>query len=166
MNEPRALVEHFFRHEYGRLVGLLTCALGVRNLELVEDVVQMALWRALQSWSRQGVPADPAAWLYRTARNLAIDALRREATFQRLAPEISTSTFQADDASSVESEIEDESLRLLFLCCHCSIFAEAQIALALKIVGGFSVHEIEASLVLIQVLVRTALNSYNVNFHS
>ncbi len=57
-------------------MGLLTRRFGVQSLELVEDAVQMAMWRALQNWSRQGVPEAPAAWLYRTARNQAIDALR------------------------------------------------------------------------------------------
>src|SRR5260370_23859321 len=76
MSEPRALVEHFFRHEFGRLVAVLTRSLGVRRLDLVEDVVQAALVQALETWSRRGVPEDPAGWLYRTARNLAIDALR------------------------------------------------------------------------------------------
>src|SRR5260370_18161234 len=77
MSEPHPLVEHFFRHEFGRLVAVLTRSLGVRRLDLVEDVVQAALVQALETWSRRGVPEDPAGWLYRTARNLAIDALRR-----------------------------------------------------------------------------------------
>jgi len=75
VTESHALVEHFFRHESGRLVAVLTRSLGVRRLELVEDVVQAALAQALQAWSRRGVPDDPAAWLFRTARNLAVDAL-------------------------------------------------------------------------------------------
>ena len=73
-------MEHFFRHEFGRLVAVLTRSLGVHRLDLVEDVVQAALVQALETWSRRGVPEDPAGWLYRTARNLAIDALRRERT--------------------------------------------------------------------------------------
>ena len=87
MSEPRALVEHFFRHEFGRLCAVLTRSLGVRRLELVEDVVQAALVRALETWSRRGVPEDPAGWLYRTARNLAIDALRRERHPSELMPD-------------------------------------------------------------------------------
>src|ERR1700730_2267482 len=83
MSEPHALVEHFFRHESGRLVAVLPRSLGVRRLDLVEDVVQAALVQALETWSRRGVPEDPAGWLYRTARNLAIDALRREGTHAR-----------------------------------------------------------------------------------
>src|SRR5258708_11551938 len=86
MDEPRALVEHFFRHEFGRLCAVLTRSLGVRRLDLVEDVVQAALVQALETWSRRGVPEDPAGWLYRTARNLAIDALRRERTHPPAPP--------------------------------------------------------------------------------
>src|SRR6516165_10325684 len=88
MNEPRALVEHFFRHEFGRLGAVLTRSLGVRRLDLVDDVVQAALVQALQTWSRRGVPEDPAGWLYRTARNLAIDALRRERRHAQALPRL------------------------------------------------------------------------------
>src|SRR5262249_42925703 len=97
VSEPRALVEHFFRHEFGRLVAVLTRSLGVRRLDLAEDVVQAALMRALQTWSRRGVPEDSAGWLYRTARNLAIDALRRERTHDR-----ATSRLRCDARQSVE----------------------------------------------------------------
>src|SRR5260370_41022774 len=88
MGEPRALVEPFFRHESGRLCAVLTRSLGVRRLALVEDVVQAALEKALEIWSRRGVPEDPAGWLYRTARNLAIDALRRERTHAQALPHL------------------------------------------------------------------------------
>src|SRR5436309_13451181 len=88
MSEPRALVEHFFRHEFGRLVAVLTRSLGVRRLELAEDVVQAALMQALQTWPGRGVPEDAAGWLYRTARNLAIDALRREQTHAQALPRL------------------------------------------------------------------------------
>src|SRR5260370_26808431 len=92
MSEPRALVEHFFRHEFGRLVAVLTRSLGVRRLDLVEDVVQAALVQALETWSRRGVPEDPAGWLYRTARNLAIDALRRGRTHPHAFPRLARDT--------------------------------------------------------------------------
>jgi predicted RNA polymerase sigma factor len=65
MSEPRSLVEHFFRHEFGRLCAVLTRSLGVRRLALVEDVVQAALVQTLETWSRRGVPEDPASWLPR-----------------------------------------------------------------------------------------------------
>ena len=72
------LVEHFFRHEYGRLVAVLTRTVGLRHLDVVEDAVQGALLTALTSWTAQGVPNDPGAWLYRVAYNSLIDDLRRK----------------------------------------------------------------------------------------
>jgi predicted RNA polymerase sigma factor len=88
MSEPRALVDHFFRHEFGRLVAVLSRSLGVRRLDLLEDVVQAALVQALEIWPRRGVPLDTAGWLYRTARNLAIDGLRRERTHAQEADRV------------------------------------------------------------------------------
>src|SRR3954470_7992373 len=140
MSEPRALVEHFFRHEFGRLSAVLTRSLGVRRLALVEDVVQAALVQALETWSRRGVPEDPAGWLYRTARNRAIDALRRERThaqaLPRLADEAEPET-AAPDAHFAD-EMGDEPLRLLFVCCHEAVPVESRVAFALRTLCGFS----------------------------
>jgi predicted RNA polymerase sigma factor len=123
VSAPRDLVEHYFRHESGRLVALLTRSLGVRRLDLVEDVVQASLMEALQAWSRHGVPNDPAGWLYRTARNRAIDTLRREKTHARILPEVAEGYEFEEPAAepSFVEEIGDEPLRLLFLCCHESV---------------------------------------------
>src|SRR5438034_9954520 len=88
MSEPRALVEHFFRHEFGRLCAVLTRSLGVRRLDLVEDVVQAALVHALETWSRRGLPQDAAGSLYRTARTLAIEALQRARTHAQAVPRV------------------------------------------------------------------------------
>src|SRR5437763_13377268 len=118
MSEPRALVEHFFRHEFGRLCAVLTRSLGVRRLDVIEDVVQAALVQALETWARRGVPDDPGGWLYRTARNLAVDALRREQTHARVVPHLAGGA--AREAPPPEphfaDEIGDEPLRLLFAC--------------------------------------------------
>jgi RNA polymerase sigma-70 factor (ECF subfamily) len=148
MSEPRALVEHFFRHEFGRLCALLTRSLGVRRLDLVEDVVQAALVQAMETWSRRGVPEDPAGWLYRTARNLAIDTLRRERTHARVLPKLAG---DGDPESSVPDaqfadEIGDEPLRLLFVCCHEEVPTESRVAMALKTLCGFSTAEIARAL--------------------
>jgi RNA polymerase sigma-70 factor (ECF subfamily) len=155
MSEPRGLVEHFFRHEFGRLVALLTRSLGVRRLELAEDVVQAALMQALQTWSRRGVPEDAAGWLYRTARNLAIDALRREQRHAEATSCLRHDARQLADETERESsaleahfadEIGDEPLRLLFVCCHEDVPAESRVALALKALCGFSTAEIARAL--------------------
>ena len=147
MTEPRELVEHFFRHESGRLVAVLTRSLGVRRLELVEDVVQAALVQALETWSRRGVPDDPAGWLYRTARNLAMDALRREQTHARALPHVADGTEQeVPPEAHFADEIGDEPLRLLFVCCHEAVPAESRVAFALRTLGGFSTAEIARGL--------------------
>src|SRR5262245_19791262 len=148
MSEPRELVEHFSRHEFGRLVAVLTRSLGVRRLDLAEDVVQAALMQALQTWSRRGVPEDAAGWLYRTARNLAIDALRPWQSLAQALPRLAGEA--ARDSSPPEAsfadEIGDEPLRLLFVCCHEAVPAESRVALALKTLCGFSTAEIARAL--------------------
>jgi len=155
MSEPRALVEHFFRHEFGRLVAVLTRSLGVRRLDFVEDVVQAALEKALETWSRRGVPEDPAGWLYRTARNLAIDALRRERIHTQALPRLAEDAEReaaglGDPRQALEAqfadEIGDERLRLLFVCCHEAVPAESRVAMALRTLCGFSTAEIARAL--------------------
>jgi RNA polymerase sigma factor (sigma-70 family) len=173
MSETHALVEHFFRHEFGRLVALLTRSLGVRRLDLVEDVVQAALLQALETWSRRGVPEDPAGWLYRTARNLTIDTLRRERTHDKALPclaENAESESLPLDAHFAD-EIGDEPLRLLFVCCHEAVPAESRVAIALRTLCGFSTAEIARALLITEVNVqkrieraRGRLHELNVDF--
>jgi len=148
MTEPRDLVEHFFRHEFGRLVAVLTRSLGVRRLELVEDVVQAALVQALETWSRRGVPEDPAGWLYQTARNLAYDALRREQTHTKALPHLAGEGEReaAPPETHFADEIGDEPLRLLFVTCHEDVPAESRVAFALRTLCGFSTAEIARGL--------------------
>jgi len=128
------------------MVATLTGIFGIGHLSLAEDVVQEALARALQTWPFYGVPQNPSAWIMRTARNLALDVVRREKVFREKEPEVIR---LAEDKSSepygaifAEHEIADDRLRLMFLCCHPLIPAEAQAALALKTLCGFSIAEI------------------------
>ena len=152
MNDSRTLVEHFFRHEYGRLVAVLTRSLGIRNLQLVEDVVQTALSKAIQGWGKNGIPDNPGAWLHRTARNLAVDALRRIQTERRLLSsecvESSTSNEVLNANLQSYEEVGDEPLRFFFLCCHPGIPTESSIAFALKTVCGFSIDEVASALLI------------------
>lgn len=145
------LVDHFFRHESGKLSAVLTRVFGLHNLELVEDVVQTALLQALEAWKIQGVPDDPAAWMYRVARNKALDLIRRRSVSDRLAPEwLSlqgiTSAPSAFERLFLSNEIVDSQLRMMFTCCHPELPEESQIALTLKTLCGFSTHEIARAL--------------------
>ena len=143
---PAQLVEHFFRHETGRLHGALIRVLGVQNLSLAEDIAQEALLRALRTWSMGGVPANPSAWITRVAINLARDAFRHEKMSAGKEQAVIAHFEQtlATPAVVPESnhEIRDDALRLMFVCCHPSIAPDAQVVLALKVLCGFSPGEI------------------------
>ncbi|HEU5247497.1 MAG TPA: sigma-70 family RNA polymerase sigma factor [Candidatus Udaeobacter sp.] len=144
--EISGVVEHLFRHEGAKMVATLTRIFGIEHLSLAEDVVQEALVRALQTWPFYGVPKNPSAWIMRASRNLALDVVRRRKVFQNKQAEIirlmDRDGATPDEAIFSEDEISDDRLRLIFVCCHPAIPAEAQVALALKTLCGFSVAEI------------------------
>lgn len=139
------LVEHFFRHEYGRLVAILSRQFGLHRLEAVEDAVQGALMTALESWSLTGLPENPEAWLYRVARNNVLGELRQRARRDRIIDrEGDAAAEDAEPAAHMlsEAQIQDDLLRMLFVCCDEDIPAETQRVLALKTLCGFDVREI------------------------
>jgi len=130
------------------MVATLTRIFGIHNLALAEDVVQEAFCRALEIWKFRGVPENPSAWLMATARNRALDVLRRERTARTFAPEL---TRQLESewtlAPTVAEEfgptaVRDDELRMMFSCCSPRLPEEAQVALILHILCGFSVDEI------------------------
>lgn len=140
--------EHLFRHEAGRIVSALTRIFGVHNLALAEDVVQDAFCRALEVWKFRGVPENPAAWLMTTAKNRALDVLRRERTARTFVPELGRwIESEWTLAPTVEElfalpAIKDDLLRMMFSCCQPRLPEEAQVALVLNILCGFSVDEV------------------------
>lgn len=140
------LPEHQLRQESARLVSMLTAILGVQYLQLAEDVVQEAMLRAFKYWPYHGVPDQPAAWLMRTAKNLALDALRREKSFRDKEPDIARALHEqltpASDPAGEEEVVQDRLLALMFVCCHPILSEESQVALALKVVCGFGNREI------------------------
>jgi RNA polymerase sigma factor (sigma-70 family) len=146
--EISRLTEHLFRLEAGKLVSVLTGLFGIDHLQLAEDVVQEALIRAFRTWPYYGIPKNPAAWITQTAKNLAYDLLRREKLFREKQTEIIVSVEQwsadsaAEDTPLFDTEIKDDRLRLIFACCHPLLQQEAQTALALKTLCGFSAAEI------------------------
>jgi RNA polymerase sigma-70 factor (ECF subfamily) len=142
------LEAHLFRREAGRILGALTRLFGLQNLELAEDVVQDALCRALEVWNLRGVPDNPSAWLMTTAKHRALDVLRRERTARTFAPEVARHiettaalATHVDDCFE-PTAIRDEQLRMMFSCCAPQLAEEAQVALVLSVLCGFSVGEI------------------------
>jgi RNA polymerase sigma factor (sigma-70 family) len=145
------LSEHLFRRESGRMVAALTRIFGVHNLALAEDVVQDAFCRALELWKVRGMPENPSAWLMATAKNRALDVVRRERTARTFAPEMGrlletewTITPLVDEAFAAHA-IHAEQLRMMFSCCDPRLSEAAQVALILNILCGFGAAEIASA---------------------
>lgn len=145
--------DELFRRQYARLVAGLTRRLGTRHLGLVEDVASEAWLAALRTWPTEGVPKDPLAWLFQVARRRALDALRRRRGQQEvdLLPELDTELGKdGRDPSALanagaDEEIADDTLRMIFTCCHPALAAEARVALTLKTLCGLDVEAIAAA---------------------
>ena len=133
-------LEATFREEWPRAVAILTRVLG--DLSLAEDAVQDAFATALERWPRDGVPRSPGAWIVATARNGAIDRIRRERTFARKAEMLARLQELPDDEDADVSSIPDERLALLFTCCHPALAVDARVALTLREVAGLATPEI------------------------
>jgi RNA polymerase sigma-70 factor, ECF subfamily len=147
MKEPGSpvLLEHLFRREAGRIVSWLIGLLGSHHLQLAEDAVQESMLRAAETWRFHGIPEKPEAWLFRVAHNYAISALRRNTIFgEKTGQLIALLESRAQYVEEVDAEenLRDDELRMIFMCCHPQLAQEAQVALSLKLVSGFSVGEI------------------------
>lgn len=144
------LAGDWFRRESGRLVAMLVGLFGTHRLQLVEDVVQEALVRALQTWPYRGVPDNPAAWLTLTARHLALDQVRREQRWHEKEEPIACEheRWLATSTGVREETVEtftDDTLRMMFVCFHPQLSSEAQLALALRTLCGLSAAEIASA---------------------
>jgi RNA polymerase sigma factor (sigma-70 family) len=140
-------VDHLFRRRAGQMIAVLSRLFGAERLDQIEDAVQTAMVRALRQWPFQGTPDNPTAWLIQVAKNDLLDRLRRDARWRGEETEIDAaidrlSTKGDEAAARFSREVHDDQLRLLFLSCHPLLMEEAQVALALKTIGGFSVPEI------------------------
>ena len=141
-------VDHLFRQESGKMVSVLTRIFGFPNIEQAEDIVQDTILKALEIWKWGKVPENPQAWLYRAAKNKAIDLIRREKLKYKIENELAIllkseySLAPIVNEMFTEGEIKDSQLRMMFACCHPSISPEAQITLILKTLCGLSIREI------------------------
>lgn len=143
-NDNRELTEHFFRTEYGKMVSVITRYIGTENVETAEDIVQETLLKAVEHWQK-GIPENPQAWLYKTAKNLTLNILKRK-KYQKQYEAIEGSNVKALESINFSKEsIMDEQLKMMFVCCHPSISENSQITLILKILCGFSISEIANS---------------------
>jgi RNA polymerase sigma-70 factor, ECF subfamily len=127
-------IERVFREEYGRAVAILVHIFG--DIDIAEEAVQDAFTTAVQRWPSHGQPPSPVGWIITTARNRAIDYLRREAS--REDRQAQAALLHACDAAVEEGAVPDERLRLIFTCCHPALAASAQVALTLRLLGGLT----------------------------
>jgi len=136
---PRPVdVEAVFRAEYGRAVAVLVRFLG--DIDLAEEAVQDAFATAVQRWPDTGVPPSPAGWIMTTARNRAVDRVRREA--KRDARHAEAALLHTPDAPAEEGPVRDDRLRLIFTCCHPALAPQSQVALTLRLLGGLTTPQI------------------------
>ncbi|MDP9401947.1 MAG: RNA polymerase sigma factor [Actinomycetota bacterium] len=130
-----------FRHESGRAVATLVRRFG--DIDIAEEAVQDAFAMAIQRWPGTGVPPNPGAWITTTARNRAIDRLRREASrHDRHAQAALVHARHTDESSEEVGPVSDDRLRLIFTCCHPALATSAQVALTLRLLGGLQTPEI------------------------
>jgi RNA polymerase sigma-70 factor (ECF subfamily) len=154
MSEPTGqIVDHLFRHEWGKLVTVLTKLMGPHGLQTAEDIANDTLLAALQQWKIKGVPANATAWLFAVARNKAIDKLRRQQLHQQYQQEVSPllkSEYSLAPAVAElvnEKHLADDQLKMMLVCCAPGLQPDAQLALMLKTLCGFSVAEIASAFI-------------------
>jgi RNA polymerase sigma-70 factor (ECF subfamily) len=138
MPPTAAEIEEIFRAEYGRAVAVLNRSFG--DLDIAEDAVQDAFTVAVRRWPADGLPPSPAGWIITTARNRAIDRLRREAS--REDRHAQAALLHAQSEPDEEGPVRDDRLRLIFTCCHPALAQAAQVALTLRLLGGLTTEQI------------------------
>lgn len=152
------IVDHLFRHQYGKMIAVLTGIFGLSHLETIEDAVQDTFIKATLQW-RSGRPESPEAWLMKAARNRAIDLLRKIKAEKNRFEKVTTGSVSLQlNEFFLEHEIADNQLRMIFVACHSELSLEEQIAFALRTVSGFSMKEIGAALLLKEATIKKRLS--------
>lgn len=151
-------IDHLFRHQYGKMVSILTRIFGLSHLETIEDAVQDTFLLASLKW-RKEIPENPEAWLTKAAKNRAIDLLRKIKADQNRVLNLSSGPSSiAFNQLFLEHEIEDSQLRMIFTACHPILKPQDQIAFALKTIAGFSGKEIASALLLKESTIKKRLS--------
>mgnify|MGYP000568752985 CR=1 FL=1 len=151
------LVDHLFRHQYGRMVSILTRIFGLKHLETIEDAVQDTFINAIKAW-QNGIPDNPEAWLTQAAKNRSLDLFRKLGAEQSRIPKLDSGPSSiALGELFLDNEIADSQLRMIFTACNPALNAQDQIAFSLKTISGFSQKEIAASLLLKEETVKKRL---------
>jgi RNA polymerase sigma-70 factor, ECF subfamily len=140
-----AEIGRIFRQESGRSVAALVGVFG--DIDVAEDAVQEAFAVALRKWPGDGVPPNPGGWITTTARNRALDRLRRESRGRELLSEVAVLTPGSDEPGTPEEvgPVQDDRLRLIFTCCHPALSTDAQVALTLRLLGGLSTKQVASA---------------------
>ncbi len=140
--KQQELIPHLFRTEYRKIVAVLCKRFGFEHVETAEDIASETFLAAVQNWSYNGAPPNPAAWLYSVAKNKAKNHLQRGSTFETKVAPIILSDLEPGyeyDLDLSPQNIKDSQLQMMFAICHPAIPAEAQIGLSLRILCGFGI---------------------------
>ena len=133
-------LDHWFRHEYGRVLSIFISIYGINQIDLVEDAIHDALYKAMLIWGYKQVPDNPSAWIYRVTQNNLVDHFRKKPS-DHVIPDIMDDVIDPD-----LNEINDETLKLIFACCHPKLKERESIILCLKFAAGFGLFEISRTL--------------------
>ncbi len=147
MNEEK-LIPHLFRTEYRKIVAVLCKSFGMEYIETAEDIASDTFLQAAETWGIKGLPENPAAWLYTVAKNKAKNHLKRDKILSgKIIPQVKYHATQTEETEIdlSEANIRDSQLQMMFAVCHPAIAAEAQIAMALRVLCGFGIDEIASA---------------------
>jgi len=163
MNDIKTRIAQLYKTDSSRLLAVLTRIFGSHNFELAEDTLQDAFSKALIHWQQKGIPDNPSSWIIRTAKNQAIDTIRANKTKIKFADDL-TQMLESEwslgntvDQEFKESNIKDDQLRMIFMCCHEDIKPESRIPFILKTLCGFSIQAIARALLLPEATVKKRL---------
>ncbi|MES2689202.1 MAG: sigma-70 family RNA polymerase sigma factor, partial [Bacteroidota bacterium] len=156
------LTAHLFRENSGKMIAVLSRMFGLKQIDLVEDIIQDTFETALSKWRFSGVPDNPSGWLMQVAKNKSLNALKRDNKTQSFSPSVYLAHFDAGFENEFDlllspGEVKDSQLRLLFTCCHPGFSQKNQIIITLHILCGFGVPEIANALLMNEEAVKKAL---------